>query len=86
MEVQVGTYGIMYGMDKTTVYLPVELKHALAAAARRRRISEAELIREGIAMAVAGDEPRQPRLPLFHSDQPDLATRFDELLKGFGET
>jgi hypothetical protein len=76
----------MYGMDKTTVYLPRPLKEALAAAAQRRQVSEAEIIREGIALAVTRDEPRKPRLPLFHSDSPDLAARFDELLKGFGET
>ena len=75
----------MYGMDKTTVYLPKPLKDALAAAAQRRHVSEAQIIREGIALAVASDEPRQPRLPLFHSDDPTLAARFDELLTGFGE-
>ena len=79
-------YGIMYGMDKTTVYLPRPLKEALAAAARRRGVSEAELIREGIALAVAHHEPRRPRLPLFDSGQPDLAAQFDQLLTGFGET
>jgi hypothetical protein len=36
----------MYGMDKTTVYLPSELKSSLAATAKRRGVSEAELIRE----------------------------------------
>jgi len=75
----------MYGMDKTTVYLPRDLKEGLEAAARRRRVSEAELIREGIALAIARDEPRSPRLPLFSSGDPDLAANFDELLKGFGE-
>jgi hypothetical protein len=84
-EGDAGIYGTMYGMDKTTVYLPSELKEALGTAARRRRISEAELIREGIAMAIAREEPPKPRLPLFSSGQPDLAERFDELLKGFGE-
>ena len=75
----------MYGMDKTTVYLPRELKEGLAAAAKRRRVSEAVLIREGVALAIARDEPRTPRLPLFSSGEPDLARNFDELLKGFGE-
>ncbi len=76
----------MYGMDKTTVYLPRDLKDGLAAAAKRRNISEAELIRKGIALAIARDEPRPPRVPLFNSGQPDLAEKFDELLTGFGET
>lgn len=80
------TYGRMYGMNKTTVYLPAQLKDALARAAHRRRISEAELIREGVAMAIARDEPRKPRIPLFASSQMDLAERFDELLAGFGES
>ena len=76
----------MYGMDKTTVYLPHELKEALARTAQRRQVSEAELIREGIALVTAAEAPRRPRLPLFSSGQPDLAERFDELLEGFGET
>jgi len=75
----------MYGMDKTTVYLPRPLKEALTAAARRRGVSEAELIREGIALAVAHDEPPRPRLPLFDSGKPGLAEHIDEGLRGFGE-
>ena len=75
----------MYGMDKTTVYLPSELKAALATTARRRGVSEAELIREGIALVTADEKPPRPRLPLFDSGRSDLAERFDELLKGFGE-
>ena len=75
----------MYGMHRTTVYLPDDLKQSLTRAAKRRGVSEAELIREGVALAVARDEPRKPRIPLFSSGQPDLAERFDELLEGFGE-
>ncbi|MEP7378026.1 MAG: ribbon-helix-helix protein, CopG family [Chloroflexota bacterium] len=71
-------------MEKTTVYLPKPLKEALAAAAKRRQISEAELIREGIAL-VTSEKPPRPKLPLFASGKPDLARRFDELLEGFGE-
>lgn len=76
----------MYGMDKTTVYLPQEMKRALAATAGRRGVSEAELIREGIALVTASEAPRRPRLPLFSSGRPDLAENFDGLLKGFGGT
>jgi len=75
----------MYGMDKTTVYLPSELKQALAATAKQRGVSEAELIREGIALVTAVPKPPRPRLPLFASGQPGLAERFDELMEGFGE-
>jgi hypothetical protein len=75
----------MYGMEKTTVYLPKSLKDALAAAAKRRNVSEAELIREGIALVAAAPVPPRPKLPLFSSGQPGLAENFDELLKGFGE-
>lgn len=78
-------YGTMYGMHRTTVYLPDDLKQALTRAANRRGVSEAELIREGVALAIAYEKPPRPRLPLFNSGQPDLAERFDELLKGFGE-
>ncbi len=75
----------MYGVDKTTVYLPSELKGALAAAAKRRGVSEAELICPGIAMVTAAYTPPRPRLPLFDSGQSELAERFDELLEGLGE-
>jgi len=80
------TYGIVPGIDKTTVYLPRRIKEALAAAARRRGVSEAELIREGIALVTATEAARRPRLPLFDSGKPGLAEHFDELLRGFGET
>lgn len=75
----------MYGMDKTTVYLPAELKAALRRAARRRNTSEAEVIRQGIAMITAQEAASSPRLPLFESGQPDLAAHTDEALRGFGE-
>ena len=78
------TYGIMYGMEKTTVYLPVELKTALRRTAKARRTSEAQLIREGVALVTA-DAHRSPRLPLFASGQAGLATNIDEALRGFGE-
>ena len=35
-------------MDKTTIYLPTELRSAVKRAARRRGISEAEVIRDSI--------------------------------------
>ena len=53
-------------MDKTTVYLPPELKSAVKRAARRRGVSEAEVIRESIRDAVGGERP-QPRGGLFRT-------------------
>ena len=70
-------------MEKTTVYLPAELKEALRRTAKATGRSEAELIREGVAVVTG--RGAEPRLPLFDSGQPDLAERTDELLAGFGE-
>ena len=68
-------------MQKTTVYLPDDLKAALSNEARRRGVPEAEVIREAISATVS--RPR-PRSGLFESHEP-FAERADELLTGFGE-
>lgn len=78
----------MYGMVRTTVYLPEELKAELERAAERSGESEAEIIRRGVAAAVAEiaeNAARRPRIPLFASSDPELAERVDEALAGFGE-
>ena len=75
----------MYGMRKTTVYLPDELKLALERAALASGRSEAELIREGVEYVASRAERPRPRLPLFDSGDPTLAERVDELLDGYGE-
>lgn len=72
-------------MVRTTVYLPEELKHDLERVAASSGTSEAELIRRGVRRIVDEARPPRPRIPLFSSDQPDLARRVDELLDGFGE-
>jgi predicted transcriptional regulator len=69
-------------MQKTTVYLPDDLKAALGDEARRSGRSEAEVIREAVAAAVTPSRPK-PRAGLF-SGEP-IADRVDELLSGFGE-
>ena len=70
-------------MEKTTVYLPDDLKAAVKRVARRRGVSEAEVIRESIRAEVGGDKPR-PRGGLYSGSEP-IARRVDEILDGFGE-
>ena len=76
----------MYGMRRTTVYLPEELKAALERAAVASGRSEADLIREGVEYVASRTDRPRPRVPLFDSGDPTLAERADELLDGFGET
>jgi predicted transcriptional regulator len=66
-------------MTKTTVYLPADLKEAVAREARQRGIPEAEIIRQAIAAALRRPAPRGG---LFSSAA--FAERADELLAGFG--
>jgi metal-responsive CopG/Arc/MetJ family transcriptional regulator len=70
-------------MDKTTVYLTVELKTGLRRVARERGVSEAEVIREAIRHAVASERPR-PRPGVFAGNEP-VAREADLHLRGFGE-
>ena len=78
------TYGRIYGMEKTTVYLTDDQKRALARAAKTSGRSEAELIREGVELVTARHRLGELDLPLFANGQPDLAERVDEALDGFG--
>lgn len=79
-------YGTMYGMHRTTVYLPDELKAALQRTAAAQGRSEAEVVRSALAEATAEQAHPRPRLPLFDSGDPLLAERVDEALAaGFGE-
>ena len=72
-------------MDKTTVYLPVELKTALRRLATRRGVSEAEVIRDSIRRAVEADDDRPaPSGGLYASDEA-IARAVDDHLRGFGE-
>jgi hypothetical protein len=70
-------------VEKTTVYLPRDLKAAVKEAAAARGVSEAEVIRESIRASVGRVRPR-PRGALFASGRP-IARQADELLAGFGE-
>lgn len=70
-------------MEKTTVYLPDDLKAQLKRTATLRGVSEATVIRDAIRAAVQDDRPH-PRGGLFTGSEP-IAERADELLAGFGE-
>lgn len=76
---------MMYGMKRTTIYLPDELKAALERTAAAQGCSEAEVVRSAVAAAVTQAHPR-PQVPLFDSGDASLAERVDEALAaGFGE-
>jgi predicted transcriptional regulator len=66
---------------KTTIYLPEELKAAVEREARRRSVSEAQVIRDAITAAVARPRPR----PGIISGGVPIAEHVDEYLVGFGE-
>ncbi len=83
-----GIYGTMYGMKKTTVYLPDDLKATLERVALAEGRSEAELIRAALHDKVAALSRPRPRVPLWPNGfgDPKVAERVDELLDGFGAT
>lgn len=67
-------------MRKTSVYLPEDLKEALAREAARRGSSEADVIRAALRDAVVRPVPT---VGLFEVEP--FAERVDDLLDGFGE-
>lgn len=71
-------------MDKTTVYLPEDLKQALMRVAAETGCPAAALIREGVRLAIAQHEPPRPQNGIFASGDRDLSEHVDELLEGFG--
>lgn len=66
------------------MYLEEQAKRELEGLARRTGRSEAELIREAVALLLSTQERRRPTVPLFRSGDPALAERVDEELEGFG--
>ena len=70
-------------VEKTTLYLPEDLKSAVKRAAAERGVSEAEIIRESIRVSVGGVRPRA-RGALYSSGQP-IARDTEAMLAGFGE-
>lgn len=73
--------GTIYGMNKTTVYLPEALKQGVERLARQRSCSEAEVIRRAIQDAIARPKPRGGIIP----GDSAWAEQADDYLAGFGE-
>lgn len=48
----------MYGMKRTTVYLPDDLKARLEAAAKTRGVTEAEIVRQAVDKELRRSELR----------------------------
>jgi Arc/MetJ-type ribon-helix-helix transcriptional regulator len=72
-------------MQKTTVYLPDDMKADLERLAAESGRTEADLIREGIRLALSQRTPPTPRSGIFASGDPRLSQRVDEMLShGFG--
>ncbi len=76
---------MMYGMKKTTVYLPDVLKAQLERVAGEKQTSEAEVIREAIDRFTSERERPRPKAPLFASGAVAPVDDLDEALRGFGE-
>lgn len=66
--------------QKTTIYLPDDLKASIEREARLRGCSEAEVIRCAI-----GHSLRRPRPSAALFDAEPFAEQTDELLAGFGD-
>ncbi len=76
----------MYGVKRTTVYLPDELKARLEMQARLERRTEADIIRESLDTALAARVRPKPRIPLGTLGDSTVAERVEELLaEGFGQ-
>ncbi len=75
-----------YGMRKTTIYLPDELKKRLENLARTSGRPEAQVIRDAISTATSAATSPAPRVPLMKRGlgDPSIAENVDALLERFG--
>lgn len=71
-------------MNKTTIYLPDDLKRALKQKALETRRNEAEVIRDALRRATTPEQPPAPTIPIFISADPQFAEHAEDHLTGFG--
>ncbi len=72
-------------MEKTTIYLPNDLKLAVKRLAAESSRSEAEVIRDAIAKLAAQSRRPRPLGGIFASGDSTLSEDVDEALAGFGQ-
>jgi len=72
------TYGMMGGMEKTTVYLTTEQKAALARTADAEGRSEARLIRDGVDVVTSRHRTAETAMVLVEAGRPDADEPSDE--------
>lgn len=72
-------------VNKTTVYLPDELKLAVERVAATTGRSEAEVIRAAIATLTKASERPRPAGGLFASGDSSLSELTEQALEGFGQ-
>jgi len=77
---------MIYGVKRTTIYLPDEMKAAIEREAARRGVTEAEVIRGAVEANLAMRPRRRIQTPAIPEGiGEDIADRVDELLEGLGE-
>lgn len=74
----------MYGMKRTTVYLPDDLKERLEVAAKTRGVTEAEIVRQAVDIELRRRAPRGGFLSGGLDDGVNSGN-LHEHMEGFGE-
>jgi hypothetical protein len=74
-------YGNVEPMDKTTIYLPKEQHDALEEISRRTGRPQAQLIREALAVYLAGQERPRPKTIGIVSKETVSSSDVEEWLK-----
>lgn len=77
---------MMYGVKRTTVYLPDEMKTGIEREAVRRGVTEAEVIRDAVWSTLQDRANRSQITPaIAEGIGEEIGTRVDELLDRLGD-